>query len=201
MKKLSITEAVHGTKGKTMDIDYGPLTGLLGTWRGDQGLDVSPEPDGSELSPYYETILFEAADDATNAETQNLVVVRYHQAVFRKSNDEQFHDQTGYWMWDAESGVVMQSLTIPRAVCVLAGGTYAATDAADTKIVLEVAAKLGDDSWGIIQSPFMRDNARTVEFRHRITLQGDKLSYAETTFLDIYGNSFDHTDENVLKRN
>jgi len=181
-----------------MDIDYGPLAGLLGIWRGDQGLDISPEPDGSEISPFYETITFEAAGDATNAETQSLAVVRYHQAVFRKSNDEQFHDQIGYWMWDAEAGVVMQSLTIPRAVCVLAGGTFAAADSAAEKVVLEVAARLGDDSWGIIQSPFMNDKARTVEFRHRLTIQGAKLSYAETTFLEIYGRSFDHTDENVL---
>ncbi len=183
-----------------MDIDYGPLAGLLGTWRGDKGLDISPEPDGSEVSPFYETIIFEAAGDATNAETQNLAVIRYHQAVFRKSNDQQFHDQVGYWMWDAEAGIVMQSIAIPRAVCVLAGGTYAAADASADKVVLEVAAKLGDDQWGIIQSPFMRDNASTVEFRHRLTIQADKLSYAETTFLEIYGRSFDHTDENILKR-
>ena len=181
-----------------MDIDYGPLTGLLGTWRGDQGLDVSPEPDGSETSPFYETLTFEAAGNATNAETQQLAVVRYHQAVFRKSNDVQFHDQIGYWLWDAEAGVVMQSLTIPRAVCVLAGGPFVAADGEADKVILEVAAKLGDDQWGILQSPFMRDNARTVEFRHRLTIQGEKLSYAETTFLEIYGKSFDHTDENML---
>jgi len=183
-----------------MDIDYGPLAGLLGTWRGDKGVDTSPEPDGSEVSPFYETITFEAAGNATNAETQTLAVLCYHQAVFRKSNDQQFHDQVGYWMWDAEAKIVMQSITIPRAVCVLAGGTFALGDVGADKVVLEVAAKLGDDQWGIIQSPFMRDNARTVEFRHRLTVQDDQLSYAETTFLEIYGRSFEHTDENVLKR-
>ena len=42
-------------------IDYGPLACLVGTWKGDKGMDVSPEPDGStEESPYFETILFEA---------------------------------------------------------------------------------------------------------------------------------------------
>jgi hypothetical protein len=46
----------------------------------------------------------------------------------------------------------------------------------------------------------MRDNARTVEFRHKIQLDGDKLSYAETTVLEIYGKKFDHTDENELTR-
>ena len=49
----------------------------------------------------YETITFEAAGDVTNAERQTLAVVRYHQVVRRKSNDEVFHDQVGYWTWDA----------------------------------------------------------------------------------------------------
>ena len=104
------------------EIDYGPLAGLIGTWEGNKGLDVSPEPDGWEESPYYETIAFETVGDVTNAESQRLVVARYQQIVRRKSTDKVFHDQTGYWMWDADAGAVMQSLTIPRAVCVLAGG-------------------------------------------------------------------------------
>jgi hypothetical protein len=38
------------------EIDYGPLTGLIGSWKGDEGMDVAPEPDGKEESPYYETL-------------------------------------------------------------------------------------------------------------------------------------------------
>jgi hypothetical protein len=52
------------------DIDYGPLAALVGTWQGDKGMDVAPEPDGTEENPYYETIVFEAAGDVSNAETQ-----------------------------------------------------------------------------------------------------------------------------------
>ena len=43
----------------TPEVDYGPLAGLIGTWKGDKGLDVSPEPDGKEENPFYETIVFE----------------------------------------------------------------------------------------------------------------------------------------------
>ncbi len=46
----------------------------------------------------------------------------------------------------------------------------------------------------------MRDNASTLAFRHKITLAGDRLSYAETTRLEIYGRHFEHTDENELVR-
>ena len=42
------------------DIDYGPMQQLIGTWRGQGGLDIAPEPDGSENNPYYETIIFKA---------------------------------------------------------------------------------------------------------------------------------------------
>ncbi len=179
-------------------VDYRPLSGLAGNWQGDKGLDVAPEPDGTEESPYFETIRFEAIGDVTNAETQVLAVVRYQQIVSRKSDGQVFHDQTGYWMWDAGQGVVMQSITIPRAVCVLAGSRWAPGDGSAVEV--SVAARLGDPDWGIIQSPFMRDQARTTAFEHKLSIEGDVLSYAETTHLEIYGRSFAHTDRNELTR-
>ncbi len=138
-------------------IDYGPLEPLIGNWKGDKGMDISPEPDGIEENPYYETISFEAVGDVENAEPQVLAILRYQQIVRRKSNDEVFHDQTGYWTWDAREGVVMQSIVIPRAVCILAGGRYTGTGSSSK---LSVAAKLDDPDWGIIQSPFMRASMR-----------------------------------------
>jgi len=63
-----------------------------------------------------------------------------------------------------------------------------------------VKASFGDEDWGIIQSPFMREKARTVSFQHQITVENDKLSYSETTGLQIYGRSFDHTDTNTLHK-
>ena len=185
--------------GDVNAIDYGPLKGLIGIWEGDKGMDVAPESGGTEKNPYYEKIVFEAAGDVTNAESQTLAIVRYHQVVKRKSDDEVFHDQIGYWLWDPATRTVMQSVNIPRAVCVLAGGTFA-EDAKADEIVLSVHAKLGDADWGVVQSPFMRDQASTEAFEHRITLRGDRMSYAETTHLQIYGRSFEHTDENELKR-
>ncbi|MFQ5586201.1 MAG: heme-binding beta-barrel domain-containing protein [Thermodesulfobacteriota bacterium] len=180
------------------EIDFGPLTYLIGTWEGDKGLDIAPTPDGSEENPYYETITFEAVGDVTNAESQTLAVIRYHQVVSRKSNNEVFHDEIGYWMWDAKEKVVMHSLVIPRSVGLLAGGNYTDSGSQGDTVNLAVSAKLGDPDWGIVQSPFMRDNARTTEFRHTITIKGNTLSYSETTVLEIYGKTFDHTDENEL---
>ena len=123
--------------------------------------------------------------------------LRYHQSVSRKSNNLVFHDQTGYWIWDAATGTVVESLMIPRAVGVLAGGRW---KAGTGPVVLEVAAALDDPDWGIVQSPFMRENARTVAFRHRVVVDGHTLTYDETTVVDIYGTRFQHTDTNTLTR-
>ena len=180
-----------------MDVDYGPLTGLIGSWGGDKGLDVAPEPDGSAESPYYETFEFTGCLTVENADSQELAVVRYQQIVTRKSDGKIFHDQTGYWMWDPATGIVMQSLTIPRAVAALAGGRAVEKDG---QTILEVRAALNDPDWGVIQSPFMRDNARTLSFAHRLIVEGNSIRYRETTGLDIYGRKFDHTDENELER-
>ncbi|MHC5211678.1 MAG: heme-binding beta-barrel domain-containing protein [Planctomycetota bacterium] len=182
------------------DIDYGPLAGLIGTWKGDQGIDVAPEPDGTEESPYHETLVFEGIGEVTNAESQTLAAVRYHQVVRRKSDDEVFHDQVGYWMWDAAERTVMQSLLIPRAVGLIAGGGFGGPADARGPVTLEVSARLGDERWGIVQSPFMGEKARTTEFRHTLTIDGDRLHYAETTTVGIYGKTFEHTDENRLVR-
>ncbi len=180
-------------------IAYGPLASLIGIWKGDKGMDISPEPEGQEENPFYEAITFEAIGNVNNAEKQNLAALHYHQVVSRKSNDEVFHNETGFWMWDAEQGVIMQALTIPRGVCLIAGGTFRESAQA-SQIVLEVRAGIEDADWGIVQSPFMRDNAKTLGFRHKISVIGDTLVYDETTVVDIYGKRFDHTDENTLTR-
>lgn len=177
------------------DVDYGPLTLLAGTWRGDQGMDVAPDPtDNREENPYFETIVIEPAGQATNAERQDLSVLRYHQVVSRKSDGGVFHNESGYWMWDAQTGIVMLDLTIPRGVALVAGGR------ADGDTI-EVRARAGDEDWAIVQSPFMRDHARTVEFVRSVTVSETTLAYRQTTYLDIYGERrFEHTDENTLTR-
>ena len=179
-------------------VNYGPLASLAGRWEGDKGKDLAPEPDGEQETPYYETLTFEAIGDVTNAESQTLSVLRYHQVVSKKSDNQIFHDETGYWMWDPKTDTIMHSLVIPRGVCVLAGGK--ANSGGGPATVLDVKAISGDKDWGIIQSPFMQEKAKTVEFRHNISIEGDELTYSETTVLEIYSKTFDHTDSNTLKR-
>jgi hypothetical protein len=182
-------------------LNYGPLAALVGTWQGDKGVDRAPEPEGEERNPYYETIVFEAAGDVTNAEKQTLSIVRYHQVVSRKSNDEVFHDQQGYWLWDPTDNTLVESFIIPRGVAVIAGGTLAAPADAAQELVYNVAADANSPELGIIQAPFMFKQAKTTAFTHTVTVKGDDMRYSETTVLDIYGKkSYEHTDVNTLRR-
>jgi hypothetical protein len=191
----------------TKKVDFGPLQHLIGVWKGDKGLDVAPvKPTGKaaatkklakEEVPYYEVITIEPAGDVTNAEEQVLVAVRYHQTVFRKSDKEQFHDEIGYWLWNAANKTVMQSLLIPRAVGLLAGGKITESKGA---ITFKVGAGVANKDWGIIQSPFMQKKAKTLQFSHTVTVKDKTLTYTESTKLEIYGKTFDHTDGNTLTR-
>ena len=183
---------------KNSTVNYGPLTGLIGVWKGDKGLDVAPEPDGAEKNPYRETITFTECGTVTNAGMQTLSVLHYHQIVVRKSDNEVFHNETGYWMWDTAEKTIMHSLTIPRGVCVLAGGRYDGRKDYDGNVVLEVSAAVDNKEWCIVQSPFMQMKALTTDFRQKIVVGGGKMTYSETTMLNIYGKTFEHTDGNEL---
>ncbi len=180
-------------------VDYGPLSLLIGVWKGDKGIDLAPAPEGMEEVPYNDSIFFEAIGSVKNARKQTLAALRYHQVVAKNSDGEVFHNESGYWMWDPEQQVVMQSLTIPRGVCLIAGGTIQ-QGSNDEGVVLEVSAEVDSPDWAIIQSPFMRENANTIEFRHKISVSVNTLSYHETTVVEIYGERFNHTDGNVLMR-
>lgn len=62
-----------------------------------------------------------------------------------------------------------------------------------------MSAELGGE-WGIVQSPFMKDKAKTNKFFQKLTVSANQLSYSETTMVDIYGRTFTHTDDNLLER-
>lgn len=189
---MSYTTVIDG-------IDYGPLAAIIGTWEGGKGVDIAPDPDGTETNPYYETITYEAGGDLTNANEQKLVIVIYHQVVSRIADKKVFHHQMGYWTWDAATGVIAQSVAIPRAVTLLAGGTFPARKEYSGELTFSVTAAENSE-WGIAQSPYMAVKARTTLFTHTLTVEGDRLHYFESSRLAIYGKTFDHTDENSLQR-
>ena len=176
-------------------IDYGPLTGLIGTWTGNKGIDLAPEPDGVEHNDFYETITFTAADDLSNAEEENLSAVHYVQKVRRITNDKVLHQETGYWIWEHGTNNVIHSLTIPRGICVLAGGDFTQKDG---KTIFNVKAEVENKQWPIIQTTFLQQKAKVESYKQQVTLFEDTLDYTQTMVLDIYGRIFEHTDSSTL---
>ena len=70
-------------------------------------------------------------------------------------------------MWGRQANGVMHSLAIPRGPCLLAGGK-ALGAVSDTVTHLQVAARVDDPQWGIIQAPFLRDNEKATAFTHTL---------------------------------
>lgn len=180
------------------EINYGPLKELIGIWKGDKGIDIAPESEGTEENPYYETLTITEGGDLTNGEEQVLSVLHYRKIVTRKSDNGVFHDETGYWMWDAATNVIMHSLNIPRAVSLIAGATLTEKNYQNGKLEFEISAGIENKDWGIVQSPFMKTKALTKSYHQKMLVQNGKMICSETTMLEIYGRAFEHTDRNEL---
>jgi hypothetical protein len=193
----SSTAAAAAETGVIAGLDYGPLVGLIGTWKSapNGGVDVAPGQAGSTVgkgkpavSPYYETITYTPAGGAVNASDQNLAALYYRQQVFAKSDNKQFHDQTGYLIYDKKDQKVYDTFCIPRGVCVVAEG------APGTTMTLKTQSK------GVAETQYMLKNDQTQAFRITFTLSGNTLKYAQTTDLQVYGKPFSHTDSDTLKK-
>ncbi|MDR9827380.1 heme-binding beta-barrel domain-containing protein [Vibrio sp. FNV 38] len=176
-------------------MDFGPLAKLVGIWQSVEtgGVDLSPGQEGSDVgrggpavTPFYETLTFEVAADAVNASDQTLVALYYKQEVFRKVDDSKFHDQRGYFIYDAENQMVYNSFCVPRTTCVTAEGS------AGNDMTLVASQR------GIAESNYMTENASTTGFTMNIKFDEETLMYTQSTGLDIYGNQFAHTDSSTL---
>jgi hypothetical protein len=190
----AVTVAETGVIG---GLDYGPLVGLIGTWKSahNGGVDVAPGQAGSKVgkgnpavSPYYETITYTPAGGAVNASEQHLAALYYRQQVFAKSDNKQFHDQTGYLIYDKKAQKVYDTFCIPRGVCVVAEGAPGKTMTLKTQ------------SNGVAQTQFMLKTDRTEAFSVTFKLSRNTLKYEQTTDLQVYGKPFSHTDSDTLKK-
>jgi hypothetical protein len=102
--------------------NLGPLRRLAGVWQSDQGVDVNPKADGPERRVFREHIRMDPIDAQTNG-PQLLYGLRYHTHINTPEEAITFHDQVGYWLWEPATGLIMQTIAIPRGQVVLAGGT------------------------------------------------------------------------------
>ena len=178
--------------------EWGPLKGLICTWEGDQGIDVSFHNDKGKIAetPFREKTTFKPFGPVDNGD-QCLYGLDYRTAAWREGEDNPFHTEVGYWMWDASTKQVMRCFMIPRASTLIAGATV---EADATKFTLE--SELGSPTYGILSNKFLDEIARCTRYDVTITLGDDTFSYDETSVIEHrkITDVILHTDRNTLKR-
>ncbi len=175
--------------------NLGPLRGLAGTWAADKGIDINPKAAGPERRVFREHIRMDPIDPQTNG-PQLFYGLRYHIHINTPDEQVTFHDQVGYWLWEPATGLILQSLTIPRGQVVLAAGQAKAGDKR-----ISVSATRGDARYGICTNAFLDEAFRTDRYSCAITFNDDgSWSYEIETDLMIRGTQpFSHRDTNTLR--
>jgi hypothetical protein len=177
--------------------NLGPLQRLAGTWEGLRGVDINPKADGPETREFFERIVMQPIDPQANG-PQLLYGLRYHQHVNTREEDITFHDQVGYWLWEPATGLVLQTVAIPRGQVAIAAG-HAAADA--RKLVL--TATRGQTDYGICSTTFIEQAFRTDSYRIEVDFHDDgSWSYVQDTMLMVRGRDtlFEHRDRNLLRK-
>jgi len=177
--------------------NLGPLRRLAGVWEGRAGVDLNPKAQGPERREFSERIELQPIDAQSNG-PQLLYGLRYHTRILAAGEDATFHDQTGYWLWEPASGLVLQTLSIPRGQVAIAAG-HATRDADQ----LVLTARRADSAYGICSNAFLEYAFRTDAYRIEVTFNADgSWSYVLDTTLMVHGRSepFQHRDTNTLVR-
>lgn len=177
--------------------NLGPLRRLAGIWEGQRGVDINPKADGPEQRDFYERIEMQPIDAQTNG-PQLFYGLRYHIHINTREEEIAFHDQVGYWLWEPATGLILQTLAIPRGQIAIAAG-HARPD--DTRLVLK--AERGQTEYGICSTSFLEQAFRTDSYRIEVDFHDDGAwSYVAETTLMVRGQDapFAHRDRNTLTR-
>ncbi len=177
--------------------NLGPLRRLAGLWEGAKGLDVNPKAAGPERAQFVERIDLQPIDPQANG-PQLFYGLRYHTHILKPGEAPTYHDQLGYWLWEPATGLILQTLAIPRGQVALAKG-FAAPDATSFR----VAARRGVTENGICSTTFLEQAFRTESYEIEVTFNADGTwSYFEDTVLIVQGQAdpFHHEDSNTLTK-
>src|SRR6188472_683688 len=147
--------------------NLGPLRRLAGVWQSDQGVDISPKAEGAERRTFREHIRMEPIDSQSNG-PQLLYGLRYHIHINTPEEAITFHDQVGYWLWEPATGLVMQTLAIPRGQIAMAAGHAKPYDN-----ILVLTATRGETEYGICSTSFLEKAFRTDSYRIEVTFNPD----------------------------
>ncbi len=178
-------------------IHLGPLASLAGTWEGDKGIDVSRIHSKETETKFREKAVFEPLGPVTNG-PQVLYGLRYSTTAWRLDEDDPFHEEVGYWLWDKDRKQLLRCFMVPRGVLVNAGG-----DAEADSKRFHLSAEVGSETYGILSNKYLDESYKTKKYILDVTIHDDgKFSYKEDTQLWIPINQaiFHHTDQNTLEK-
>jgi len=176
--------------------NLGPLRHLAGVWQADKGVDVNPKAAGPERRIFREHVRMDPIDPQANG-PQLFYGLRYHIHINTPEEDITFHDQVGHWLWEPATGLLMQTLSIPRGQVAIAGGR---AKEGDDRLV--VVAERGSTEYGICSTAFLEHAFRTDRYQLELTFNADgTLSYVSETTLNVRGQGpFIHRDVNRLTK-
>ena len=177
--------------------NLGPLTRLAGVWQGAKGVDLNPKAGGPERRDFLERIEMQPIDPQPNG-PQLFYGLRYHVHIVSTDEDTSFHDQVGYWLYEPATGLVVQTVALPRAQTALAGGRASADGSRIT-----VRAERGTPGYGISSTDFLEWAFRTDSYELEVSFLPDGgWSYVSTTLLQVRGRAapFRHVDRNTLAK-
>ena len=159
--------------------DLGPLEQLIGTWQGDDGVDVFTTPTGKAITTdYKETMSFELIPPTKNPPFQTVQGLRYLTKLENLNTGEPMHQETGYWLINKDllgGYTIIRAFSIPHGISIMAGGHIKDGDTKEWT----VKAKAGHASYGILNSHYLEINAKTTDFSSTFTISdnGTQLSY------------------------
>jgi len=177
--------------------NLGPLAALAGVWEGEQGVDTSRIRSKETETRFREHIAFTPLGPVRNG-PQELYGLRYAMTAWRLGEEDAFHEELGYWLWDDGNRQVLRCFMVPRGVMINAGG-----DATPDSTTLHLAAKVGSETYGILSNQYLDGSHKTMKYELDVTIHDENnFSYQEDTQLWIPVNEaiFHHTDQNTLRR-
>ena len=182
----------------TVGQELGPLQGLAGIWDGAEGFDEAFSNELGEVvvTPFRERTELKPFGPVENGR-QVLYGLDYRMAAWRADEDNPFHTEVGYWLWDAGAEQVTKCFVIPRGSVILAGGSAAASDT-----VFSMRAEVGSEVYGIASNPFLADAARSTTYDVIVTVGDGTFTYEQTTVIEHrrMPGALVHTDRNTLQR-
>ena len=119
-------------------------------------------------------------------------------AAWRGDEEDPFHTEIGYWMWDATRSEIYRCVMVPRATVVLAGGVVA-PDVTTFTLSIARSAPPATACWRTRTSASTRSRGAS---RSRSQVGEDTWSYEESmnVYISRLGKEMQHKDGNTLTR-